>query len=48
MQAHARTATGKERAQLWKLAFEIFPPCAECQLKSGGREIPMVVLDPIR
>lgn len=48
MQAHARTATGGERAQLWKQAVEIFPPYADYQLKSAGREIPVVVLDPAR
>jgi F420H(2)-dependent quinone reductase len=46
MPAHARTATGEERARLWKQAVEFFPPYAEYQLKSGGREIPVVVLDP--
>lgn len=48
MQAHARTATGGERVQLWKQAVEIFPPYADYQLKSAGREIPVVVLDPAR
>ncbi len=45
--ARARTATGGERERLWKQAVEIWPPFAEYQLKSGGREIPVVVLDPV-
>jgi len=47
MRARARTAAGEERARLWKQAVEIFPPYADYQLKSGGREIPVVVLDPM-
>jgi F420H(2)-dependent quinone reductase len=47
MQARARAATGEERARLWKQAVEFFPPYAEYQVKSGSREIPVVVLDPI-
>jgi deazaflavin-dependent oxidoreductase (nitroreductase family) len=48
MNARARTATGEERARLWKQAVEFFPPYADYQVKSGGREIPVVVLDPVR
>lgn len=48
MRARARTATGEERAQLWKQAVAFFPPYADYQVKSGEREIPVVVLDPIR
>jgi deazaflavin-dependent oxidoreductase (nitroreductase family) len=47
MKARARTATGEERSRLWTKAVEIFPPYADYQLKSGGREIPVVVLDPV-
>jgi F420H(2)-dependent quinone reductase len=47
MSARARTATGEERARLWAKAVEIFSPYADYQLKSGGREIPVVVLDPV-
>ena len=47
MRARARTATGEERARLWVQAVGIWPPFAEYQLKSAGREIPVVVLDPI-
>ena len=43
----ARTATGEERARLWKQAVEFFPPYAEYQVKAGDREIPVVVLDPV-
>jgi len=47
MRARARTATGAERAGLWKKALEFWPPYADYQLKTQGREIPVVVLDPI-
>jgi proline iminopeptidase len=47
MSARARTASGEERARLWQQAVGFFPPYAEYQLKSGGREIPVVVLDPL-
>jgi deazaflavin-dependent oxidoreductase (nitroreductase family) len=48
LSARARTATGDERARLWEEAVKIFPPYAEYQQKSGGREIPVVVLDPVK
>ena len=46
LKARARTATGDERARLWKKALEFWPPYADYQLKTE-REIPVVVLDPI-
>jgi deazaflavin-dependent oxidoreductase (nitroreductase family) len=45
--AQARTATGEERARLWEKAVKIWPPFADYQLKSQGREIPVVVLKPM-
>jgi F420H(2)-dependent quinone reductase len=47
MRARARTAVGEERARLWQQAVAMFPPYADYQVKSGGREIPVVVLDPV-
>jgi len=47
MKARARTATGEERARLWKTALQFWPPYADYQKKTE-REIPVVVLDPIR
>jgi deazaflavin-dependent oxidoreductase (nitroreductase family) len=47
MSARARTATGEERARLWEKALEFWPPYADYQRKTG-REIPVVVLDPVR
>ena len=47
MKAKARTATGAERAKLWKDAVGLFPPYADYQQKAGAREIPVVVLDPV-
>jgi F420H(2)-dependent quinone reductase len=47
MKARARTASGEERAKLWKQAVEFFPPYADYEKKAAGREIPVVVLDPV-
>lgn len=47
IKARARTATGDERARLWKKALEFWPPYADYQIKTE-REIPVVVLDPAR
>jgi deazaflavin-dependent oxidoreductase (nitroreductase family) len=47
MKARARTATGEEPARLWEKALEFWPPYADYQLKTE-REIPVVVLDPVR
>jgi F420H(2)-dependent quinone reductase len=47
MQAVARTATGDERARLWKQAVGFFSPYADYEVKAGDREIPVVVLDPV-
>ena len=44
--ARARTATGEERARLWKKAVEYWPPYADYALKTE-RQIPVVVLDPV-
>jgi deazaflavin-dependent oxidoreductase (nitroreductase family) len=46
VKAKARTATGEERAGLWKKSLEFWPPYADYQLKTE-REIPVVVLDPV-
>ena len=47
MHAQARTAAGAERASLWEKAVKIWPPFADYQIKAVGREIPVVVLDPV-
>jgi proline iminopeptidase len=46
LKAHARTATGEERARLWTKSLDFWPPYADYQKKTE-REIPVVVLDPI-
>jgi deazaflavin-dependent oxidoreductase (nitroreductase family) len=46
LKARARTATGDERARLWRKALEFWPPYADYALKTE-REIPVVVLDPV-
>ena len=43
----ARTAADPERAVLWEKAVVIWPPFADYQRKATGRQIPVVVLDPI-
>jgi proline iminopeptidase len=47
IKAKARTASGEERARLWETALEFWPPYADYQKKAEGREIPVVVLDPV-
>ena len=47
MKARVRTATGEERTRLWKKALEFWPPDADYRNKTE-REIPVVVLDPVR
>jgi deazaflavin-dependent oxidoreductase (nitroreductase family) len=47
MKAQARTATGAERTRLWDEALKFWPPYADYQSKTE-REIPVVVLDPVR
>jgi deazaflavin-dependent oxidoreductase (nitroreductase family) len=42
---HARVATEAERERLWPLVVESYPPYAEYQTRSKGREIPLVVLE---
>jgi deazaflavin-dependent oxidoreductase (nitroreductase family) len=42
--ARARTASGDERARLWKLAAQQWPPYDDYQQKTD-REIPVVVLE---
>src|SRR5262252_9133631 len=44
--ATARTATGAERATLWKQMAVIYPPYDEYQSRTD-REIPVVVLDRV-
>lgn len=48
IRARARTATGAERTRLWAKSLEFWPPYADYQEKAGGREIPVVVLDPVQ
>ncbi len=43
----ARTSSGDERKKLWPLMTDIYPPYDDYQAISEGRQIPVVVLDPI-
>jgi deazaflavin-dependent oxidoreductase (nitroreductase family) len=45
--ARARTATGEERPELWRLMAATWPDYDE-YTKKTDREIPVVVLDPVR
>ena len=43
--AEARTADAGERARLWPMMAEIYPPYDDYQEKAGGqREIPVIIL----
>jgi proline iminopeptidase len=48
MAAKARTVTGSEREALWEKAVAFFPPYADYKIKAGEREIPVVMLDPVK
>src|SRR5665213_2392754 len=43
----ARVATGDERQTMWDAQKEAFPNFADYETTSGGREIPVVVLDTV-
>jgi deazaflavin-dependent oxidoreductase (nitroreductase family) len=45
--ARARDATTEERPRLWRLMTDIWPAYDEYQAKTG-RQIPVVVLEPVR
>ena len=45
--AKARTVTGEERARMWEQAVQFWPPYTD-YAKKTDREIPVVVLEPIR
>ena len=43
---HARVATPEERERLWPMAVKTYHSYEDYQLRSGGREIPVVILEP--
>jgi len=45
--ARARTAQGEERTELWAQLQKLYPPYDDYQKRAQGREIPVVVLDPV-
>ena len=47
VKVRARTVQGADRARLWETAVKFWPPYAAYQLKVPGREIPVVLLDPV-
>jgi len=50
LKAKARTASGAERARLWDQLVASFAPFADYQVKAkaANREIPVVILDPVK
>jgi deazaflavin-dependent oxidoreductase (nitroreductase family) len=46
LKARARTASGAERADLWRQLVEVYAPYEAYQTRAGEREIPVVVLEP--
>jgi proline iminopeptidase len=47
LKARARTASGDERAALWRQMAAIYPPYDDYQRRTQ-REIPVVVLEPVK
>jgi deazaflavin-dependent oxidoreductase (nitroreductase family) len=43
---HARVATEEERQRLWPVAVRAYRGYEDYQVRSKGREIPLVVLEP--
>ncbi len=43
---HARVATPEERERLWPIVVKAYRTYADYQARSGGREIPLVILEP--
>lgn len=43
---HARVATPEERERVWPMVVETYHGYANYQARSGGREIPVVILEP--
>jgi deazaflavin-dependent oxidoreductase (nitroreductase family) len=44
-QVHARVATPEERERLWPVAVKTYGTFRQYQERSGGREIPLVILE---
>jgi F420H(2)-dependent quinone reductase len=44
---HARTATAEERRRLWPVVVQKYRGYADYQARSKGREIPLVILEPL-
>ncbi len=45
-EVHARVATKEERERLWPLCVKAYHGYADYQVRSKGREIPLVILEP--
>jgi deazaflavin-dependent oxidoreductase (nitroreductase family) len=43
---HARVATEEERQRLWPMAVRAYRGYEDYQVRSKGREIPLVILEP--
>jgi len=47
-QANTRDASGAERDAIWDQMVAMYPPFGDYKVAAGDREIPVVVLEPIR
>lgn len=45
-QVHARVATPEERERLWPMVVKTYRGYADYQVRSKGRQIPVVILEP--
>jgi F420H(2)-dependent quinone reductase len=46
-QLRAREVFGEEKARMWAIAEQHWPHFPEYRAKAGGREIPVLVLEPV-
>ncbi|MFP6780182.1 MAG: nitroreductase/quinone reductase family protein [Gammaproteobacteria bacterium] len=47
-QANTRVAEGAERTAIWDQMVSMYPPFGDYKVAAGDREIPVIVLEPIR
>jgi F420H(2)-dependent quinone reductase len=47
MRARARTASGIERTDAWRLMSKMYPPYEDYQKRAGSRQIPILILEPL-
>ena len=47
-EANTRVAEGAERTAIWDQMVSMYPPFGDYKVAAGDREIPVIVLEPIR